>query len=113
MNKSLPGGAKIGLSSHYLKIFGEYQRLGRLRKDLAFTPLQELVVRGPDLQPRMASVDYLIILNREGMLKRRDRPAFTPVLEDLERRLAGPVEFTVEREGVRLLALVKVAPQAR
>ncbi|HVJ80659.1 MAG TPA: glycosyltransferase family 39 protein, partial [Planctomycetia bacterium] len=113
MNKSLPEGAKIGLSSHYLQIFGEYQRLGRLRKDMVFVPLQELAVRGPDLKPRLAPVDYLIILNREGMLKRRDRPPITPILEELEWRLAGPAEFTVEREGVRLLALVKVTPDGK
>jgi hypothetical protein len=86
---TLPAGTSIGIP-YELHVFTYYQRWGYLRPDLEF--IQER--SGPRPPPNL----YLI-LAREGTLTGRALDM-----------LRGDAEFTVERQGVRLLALVANRP---
>jgi hypothetical protein len=115
LDQRMPQGAKIGLSGHYLKVFAYYQQSGRLRRDLVFIPLNELLLSGAD-GPMLRPLDFLLILNREGMLLRTehsDRIRLTPLLERLQKALHGKVEYAVECQGVRLLALVRAEEMSK
>ena len=85
MNHKLPRNARIAVPPH-LEIFKVHQLWGRLRRDLVFSC---------PFQTGERYYDYYLFQAREGML--------TP---DARRALHGPAAFTIERHGVRLLALV-------
>ena len=103
MNRTLPPGAIVGLSSHgnIQEVFEHYQKWGSLRSDVTLLALDKYY------SPRrnaftVTAPTHFLILNREGMLFRLD----WPINEFFRRRLHGPALTTVERQGVRLLALV-------
>jgi hypothetical protein len=100
----LPEGAVVGLSSHgnIQDVFERYQKWGMLRSDVKVLALDKYY------SPRQnafvgAAPTHFLILRREGFLNRRD----WPINERFWENLGGPALATVERQGVRLLALVK------
>jgi 4-amino-4-deoxy-L-arabinose transferase-like glycosyltransferase len=104
MNRTLPEGAVVGLSSHgnIQDVFERYQKWGMLRSDVKVLALDKYY------SPRQnafvgAAPTHFLILRREGFLNRRD----WPINERFRENLGGPALATVERQGVRLLALVK------
>jgi hypothetical protein len=106
LDHKLPNRARVGLSAHFLDVFNHYQRLGRLRKDIEFIPLQKLVEIGP-WGTRLVPTEYIMILRREGFLRRPGRPDLAPIMSRFERAFQGPVEAAVEVQGIRILILVK------
>jgi hypothetical protein len=107
MNRTLPAGAVVGLSSHgeINEVFERYQRWGMLRRDVAFLSLKQYYSLSQNAIVGTPPTHYLI-LNREGILLRRDWP-----INELFRELFHQKALaTIERQGVRLLALVE-APE--
>jgi len=104
MNRVLPPGAVVGLSSHgnIQDVFDRYQKWGELRSDVTILALDKYYSPARDAF-RGPPPTHFLILNREGMLFRRD----WPINQRFRRLLNGPALAVVERQGVRLLALVE------
>jgi hypothetical protein len=104
LNRVLPPSAVVGLSSHgnIQDVFERYQKWGTLRSDVKVLSLDKYY------SPRTDSIrgerpTHFLILNREGMLFRRD----WKINERFLRMLEGDALATVEMQGKRLLALVE------
>jgi hypothetical protein len=98
----LPDNARVGLSSHYLESFDVYRRWGMVRRDLEFVGFEKWAAQPPEAAP-----EFLLVIQREGMLRRRDRPRLEPTLRMLDAALRGPAIAAVERDGVRLIVLAR------
>lgn len=104
MNRVLPPSAVVGLSSHgnIQDVFDRYQKWGTLRSDFKVLSLDKYYSLRTD-SIRGERPSHFLILNREGMLFRKD----WPINERFLRMLKGDALATVELQGVRLLALVE------
>jgi hypothetical protein len=104
MNRTLPAKAIVGLSSHgdIKGVFDRYRRWGLLRPDVSVLALDQYYSPRRDTFPEVTPTHFLI-LNREGMLLRKD----WPINERFQKLLAGDALATVEVQGVRLAALVE------
>jgi hypothetical protein len=104
MNRALPPGAVVGLSSHgdIRDVFDRYRKWGRLRSDVTILALDRYYSPRTNAIRQPAPTHFLI-LDREGMLYRRD----WPINERFRRLLRGAALAAVELQGVRLLALVE------
>jgi hypothetical protein len=95
--------AIVGLSSHgnIQDVFERYQKWGMLRPDVRVLALDKYY--SPRQNAFVGAVPtHFLILRREGFLNRPD----WPINEQFRQKLQGPALATVERQGVRLLALV-------
>ncbi len=102
LNATPAPAARIGVSSRFLRVFEEWQRLGELRPDLMFVSAEKFP-RPPQGFPPGA--DWMIVLRREGW-----HDDLEPTLAAFERWFEGPVDFAVTHEGVRLLVVRRAAP---
>lgn len=104
MNAKLPPDAVVGLSSHgnIQDVFDRYKKWGMLRRDVTVKSLNKYYSLTDNAIIEPAPTHFLI-LNREGMLLRND----WPINGYFRQLLNGPAIVAVERQGVRLLALVE------